>query len=42
MPIDQFPHPTFKGGSAEAYGLFAEVIFGVLPSGDNFEAPKVA
>jgi hypothetical protein len=33
----QFPHPTFKGGSAEAYGAFAEAYLAFLRAGDNFD-----
>jgi hypothetical protein len=32
-----FPHPTFRGGSGEAYGAFAKVLVAVLKTGDNFE-----
>ncbi len=31
-----FPHPTFKGGSAEAYTAFAKVLVTFLETGDNF------
>jgi hypothetical protein len=34
---DRFPHPTFKGGSAEAYGAFARVLVKFLDGKDNFE-----
>jgi hypothetical protein len=34
---DQFPHPTFKGGSAEAYGAFARVLVKFLDAKGNFE-----
>jgi hypothetical protein len=34
---DQFPHPTFKGGSAEAYGAFARVLVKFLDEKGNFE-----
>src|SRR5262249_36098499 len=32
-----FPHPTFRGGSGEAYGAFAKVLVAFLQKGDNFE-----
>ncbi len=32
----KFPHPTFKGGSAEAYGAFAAVLLVFLQNDDNF------
>jgi hypothetical protein len=32
-----FPHPTFRGGSGEAYGAFAKVMVQFLRAGDNFE-----
>ncbi|SRR6266478_6035885 len=35
--FDQFPHPTFKGGSAEAYGLFADVLVAFFQREDNFD-----
>jgi hypothetical protein len=34
---DKFPHPTFKGGSAEAYGAFAKVLAAFLEDRDNFD-----
>jgi hypothetical protein len=34
---DAFPHPTFKGGSKEAYTAFAKVLVAFLETGDNFE-----
>ncbi|MBM3980793.1 MAG: hypothetical protein FJ304_11005 [Planctomycetes bacterium] len=34
---DKFPHPTFKGGSAEAYGAFARVLVKFLDEKGNFE-----
>src|ERR1700689_3580956 len=34
---DRFPHPTFKGGSAAAYGAFAGVLVKFLGEKDNFE-----
>ncbi len=35
--VDDFPHPTFKGGSAEAYGGFANVLTAFLQQGDNLD-----
>lgn len=35
--FNQFPHPTFKGGSAEAYRAFAAVLLAFFQAGDNFE-----
>lgn len=35
--IGNFPHPTFKGGSAEAYGAFAQVLVAFLKQADNFD-----
>jgi hypothetical protein len=32
----EFPHPTFKGGSIEAYQTFAVVFLHFLTQGDNF------
>jgi hypothetical protein len=32
-----FPHPTFKGGSAEAYQAFAKVLLAFFGDGDNFD-----
>ena len=32
-----FPHPTFKLGTAEAYGAFAKVLLAFLERGDNFD-----
>lgn len=34
---DRFPHPTFKGGSAEAYGAFARVLVTFLSEPGTFE-----
>jgi hypothetical protein len=34
---DQFPHPTYKGGSPQAYGGFANVLLLFFQSGDNFD-----
>lgn len=33
---DQFPHPTYKGGTAGAYGEFASVLLLFFQQGDNF------
>jgi len=35
--FDQFPHPTYKGGSAEAYQSFAQVLLTFLQRGDDFD-----
>jgi len=35
--FNQFPHPTFKGGSAEAYQAFAKVLLAFFDAGDNFD-----
>jgi hypothetical protein len=35
-PCDQFPHPTFKMGTAEAYGEFAIVLLKFFQQGDDF------
>lgn len=35
--LDKFPHPTYKGGSAEAYGAFAEALALFLQKDDNFD-----
>jgi hypothetical protein len=35
--VDQFPHPTYEGGTAEAYRAFAEVLLGFFAAGDNFD-----
>ena len=32
-----FPHPTFRGGSGEAYGAFAKVLVAFLQKDRNFE-----
>jgi len=34
--FDQFPHPTYKGGSAEAYQSFADLLVTFFDRGDNF------
>lgn len=35
--FDQFPHPTYQGGSAAAYGEFAEVLLAFFQLGDDFD-----
>ena len=35
--FDQFPHPTFKLGTGEAYGEFAEVLAAFFERDDNFD-----
>jgi hypothetical protein len=35
--VDQFPHPTFKGGSEESYTLFAFVLVTFYEQDDNFD-----
>jgi hypothetical protein len=35
--FNQFPHPTYKGGSAEAYQAFAKVLLAFFDDGDNFD-----
>ena len=35
--FDQFPHPTYKGGSAAAYGEFAQVLLAFFQLGDDFD-----
>jgi len=35
--FDQFPHPTYQGGSAEAYREFAEVLLAFFELGDDFD-----
>lgn len=35
--FDQFPHPTYKGGTAEGYGAFAEVLAAFFERDDNFD-----
>ena len=35
--FDQFPHPTFKGGSQEAYQRFVEILIAFYEKGDNFD-----
>ena len=36
--VREFPHPTFKGGSAEAYGQFASILLAFLQSNFDFLA----
>ena len=36
-PFDDFPHPTFRGGSAEAYRAFAGLLLQFLQAADNFD-----
>ncbi len=36
LEYDQFPHPTFKGGTEEAYGQFAAVLLQFFQQGDDF------
>jgi hypothetical protein len=33
---NQFPHPTYKGGSAEAYQAFADILVAFYGRDDNF------
>jgi hypothetical protein len=35
--FEQFPHPTYKGGTAEGYGEFAEVLAAFFERDDNFD-----
>jgi hypothetical protein len=35
--FEQFPHPTFRGGSAEAYQEFARLLLIYTQTGDNFD-----
>jgi hypothetical protein len=35
-PFDNFPHPTYKGGTPEAYQGFARVLLAFFQAGDNF------
>jgi hypothetical protein len=35
--FDQFPHPTFKGGSEEAYRGFADILIAFYEKDDNFD-----
>jgi len=34
---DQFPHPTYKGGSTEAYAGFGRVLLAFLQNDENFQ-----
>jgi hypothetical protein len=36
LVCDHFPHPTFKGGTADAYGQFATVLLQFFQQGDDF------
>jgi hypothetical protein len=36
--LDEFPHPTFKGGTAQAYGQFASILLAFLQSNFDFLA----
>jgi hypothetical protein len=35
--FDVFPHPTYKGGSAQAYRRFAEILVAFYEADDNFD-----
>jgi len=35
--FEQFPHPTYKGGSSEAYRAFATVLLAFFRNGDDFD-----
>jgi hypothetical protein len=35
--FDQFPHPTFKGGSIDAYRRFADILVALYEKDDNFQ-----
>lgn len=35
--FDQFPHPTFQGGSREAYGEFADNLLAFFQRADDFD-----
>jgi hypothetical protein len=35
--FEQFPHPTYKGGSAEAYRAFATLLLAFFQQGDDFD-----
>lgn len=37
LAFDNFPHPTFFGGSQEAYSTFANVLVAFLETTDNFD-----
>jgi hypothetical protein len=37
VALDQFPHPTFQGGTAEAYGHFARLLVAFLESEETFD-----
>jgi hypothetical protein len=36
--VDEFPHPTFKGGTAQAYGQFASILLAFLQGNFDFLA----
>lgn len=36
--VNEFPHPTFKGGTAQAYGQFASILLAFLQSNFDFLA----
>lgn len=36
--VNEFPHPTFKGGTAQAYGEFASILLAFLQSNFDFLA----
>lgn len=38
--FEQFPHPTYKGGTTEAYQAFAQVFLDFFSRADNFEFLK--
>ena len=38
--FEQFPHPTYKGGTTEAYQAFAQVFLDFFSRTDNFEFLK--
>ncbi len=35
--FDQFPHPTYQGGSAEAYQTFARLLLTFMQADDSFD-----
>jgi hypothetical protein len=35
--FDQFPHPTFKGGSEDAYQKFGDILVALYERDDNFQ-----
>jgi hypothetical protein len=34
--FERFPHPTYKGGTAEGYQVFASILLAFFRQGDNF------